>query len=253
MMIGALAPYETSLAGAGPLAMRTDDGEVIVLDVERYLAVSNAADATVIDRCRGPVLDIGCGPGRMVVALAARGIAALGLDIAPMAVELTRSRGVPVLLRDLFARIPGEGRWSSALLVDGNIGIGGDVDRVLVRLRVLLAADGRAVIETAADAATDRTMQVRFARAGVTTGPRFSWAVIGASALRERAVAAGFRVVDTWSVDGRHFVELARDGEPADAVAIAADNVADADGVDTNPAAADADADGACAAVARVA
>jgi SAM-dependent methyltransferase len=210
MMIGALAPYETSLAGAGPLAMLADDGDCIALDVERYLDAVTAADETVLDRCRGPVLDVGCGPGRMVAALAERGVAALGVDIAPMAVELTRSRGVPVLLRDLFARVPGEGRWPTALVIDGNIGIGGDVDRILRRIDRLLAADGRAVVETAADPATDRTMLVRFARAGVTTGPPFAWSVIGGHALAARAGRVGFGLLDAWTADGRHFVELGR-------------------------------------------
>ena len=208
MMIGALAPYETSLAGAGPLAMLADDGDSITLDVDRYLAAVDAADSSVLDRCRGPVLDVGCGPGRMVAALAERGMAALGVDIAPMAVELTRSRGVSVLLRDLFARVPGEGRWPTALVIDGNIGIGGDVDRVLRRLDALLAADGRAVIETAPEPTTDRTLQVRFARGAVATGPRFAWSVIGTDALAIRAARVGFAVLETWSVGNRNFVEL---------------------------------------------
>jgi SAM-dependent methyltransferase len=208
MMIGALAPYETSLAGAGPLAMLADDGDSIVLDVERYLAAVDAADSSVLDRCRGPVLDVGCGPGRMVGALAERGMAALGVDIAPMAVELTRSRGVPVLLRDLFERVPGEGRWPTALVIDGNIGIGGDVDRVLRRLDTLLAADGRAVIETAPEPMTDRTLKVRFARDAVATGPQFAWSLIGTDALATRAARVGFTVLATWSVGHRNFVEL---------------------------------------------
>ena len=208
MMIGALAPYETSLAGAGPLAMLAEDGDCITLDVERYLAAVDAADASVLDRCRGPVLDVGCGPGRMVAALAERGIAALGVDIAPVAVELTRSRGVAVLLRDLFARVPGEGRWPTALVIDGNIGIGGDVDRILARLDALLAADGRAVVETVPEPMTDRTLQVRFAHAGSATGPQFAWAVIGAGALAQRAARVGFGVLGTWAIAGRHFVEL---------------------------------------------
>ena len=210
MMAGALAPYETSLASAGTLSMQTDDGQSIVLDIERYMAECDAADTTVMDRCRGPVLDVGCGPGRMVHALAERGLAALGVDIAPMAVELTRSRGVPVLLRDLFSRVPGEGRWPTALVLDGNIGIGGNVDRVLERLDTLLAADGRAVIETAPDAGTDEALQVRFAYDGVTTGPSFAWSVIGTTALAARAERAGFSLLDAWSCDGRFFAELGR-------------------------------------------
>jgi SAM-dependent methyltransferase len=210
MMIGALAPYETSLAGAGSLHMLADDGDSIALDIERYLAECDAVDQTVMDRCRGPVLDVGCGPGRMVRALSERGIAALGVDIAPMAVEMTRSLGVPVLLRDLFARVPGEGRWPMALVLDGNVGIGGNVDRVLQRLDDLLAPNGRAIVETTPEPLADKTMQVRFARDGVTTGPSFAWSVIGTAPLIARAARVGLFEADTWTTGGRSFVELGR-------------------------------------------
>ena len=36
------------------------------------------------------------------------------------------ARGVNVLERSVFAGVPGQGRWRSVLLLDGNIGIGGD-------------------------------------------------------------------------------------------------------------------------------
>ena len=42
-----------------------------------------AADEAVLDRAQAPVLDVGCGPGRHVLALARRGHLALGVDIAP--------------------------------------------------------------------------------------------------------------------------------------------------------------------------
>ena len=35
-------------------------------------------------------------------------------------------RGGAALRRDVFAPLPGEGRWYTALLADGNVGIGGD-------------------------------------------------------------------------------------------------------------------------------
>lgn len=210
MMAGALNPYESCLATAEALSLQALDGSCIRLDIGRYLADSDAADATVLDRCRGPVLDIGCGPGRMAGALCERGVAALGVDIAPTAVDLTRQRGAAALVRDLFDRLPGEGRWPTALVLDGNIGIGGDVDRLLARLGDLLAADGRAIVETAAEPDRDDRLDMRFAYDGVAIGPAFSWAVIGARALQARVGAVGLVVVDYWSIQGRCFLELGR-------------------------------------------
>lgn len=218
MMVGALRPYESCLASAQALSLRTVDGQSIRLDIGRYLADCDAADRTVLERCRGPVLDVGCGPGRMAGALAERGIAALGVDIAPVAVELTRARGAVALVRDVFDHLPGEGRWPTALVLDGNVGIGGDVDRLLGRLGQILAADGRVIIETVAQTDRDDRLDMRFAPGGVVTGPEFGWAVIGARALLGRAEAAGLTRFAYWSIQGRCFLELGRGapgaGEP---------------------------------------
>src|SRR5262249_38132229 len=99
----------------GPCAPSNGPPEV---DILRWAGPIDHGDASVLARCAGPLLDIGCGPGRFVRALAERGIAALGVDLAVVAVRLTRERGAPALVRDVFARVPGEGRWPTALLVD---------------------------------------------------------------------------------------------------------------------------------------
>src|SRR5947199_13025 len=50
-------------------------------------------DGSMLDRCSGPTLDVGAGPGRLTVALAERGVPALAIDITPGAVLLARSSG----------------------------------------------------------------------------------------------------------------------------------------------------------------
>ncbi len=210
MRIDALQPYESSLTDAGQLALLAADGRSIVLEIDRYLAECDDADRSVLDRCTGPVLDIGCGPGRIVQALTERGVAALGVDIASTAVELTRLRGGAALNRDLFARIPGEGRWPTALVLDGNVGIGGDAGRLLERLGAVLSPSGRAVVETDPDDAADEQLCVRFAMGGVAMGPEFGWSVVGADALLTYGAPLGFYASADWSLAGRRFIELAR-------------------------------------------
>jgi SAM-dependent methyltransferase len=200
---GALAPYERALDDAGPLTLVTDTGHRLELEVARWLAPADDADLTVIERCTGPVLDIGCGPGRFVRALSERGIAALGLDIADTAVTLTRRLNVPALLRSVFDPAPAEGRWPTALLMDGNIGIGGDVARLLDRISRLLIPGGQLLVETARDPHVDRALRVRFSRDGLAAGPAFGWAEIGIEALTARAGAAGYSVTEVWSAGGR--------------------------------------------------
>lgn len=211
MEFGALAPYEEALRSAMPLRLRTRTGDLVALDVGRWLGGIDPADATVLERSRGPVLDVGCGPGRFVAALTARGVPALGVDIAEAAVALTRRQGHAALRRDVFGPVPGAGRWPTVLVMDGNVGIGGDPVRLLSRLVGLLAPGGRLIVETHADPARDEHLRVRFAvDGGRPTGPEFGWAQVGNDALAGYAAAARGRVVETWTAAGRPFAVIAR-------------------------------------------
>ena len=110
---------------ASPPVLRTADGAVIPLLLDRWQASPPLEEAAVLARAVGPVLDVGCGPGRHTQALAERGTIALGIDTSPSAVDAARQRGRPVLHRSVFDPLPREGRGRSAFLIDGNIGIGG--------------------------------------------------------------------------------------------------------------------------------
>jgi SAM-dependent methyltransferase len=203
---GLLVPYELSLALARPLDLLDEHGLVEQLDVGRWLGPADPADHTVLRRCTGPVVDLGCGPGRLVTALSSMGIPALGVDLAGAAVQLTREQGAVALHRDLFARLPGERRWPTVLLLDGNIGIGADPARLLARVERLLAHDGCLLVEADPDDRNDR-VSVRFAHHGRPVGPSFRWAHVGVSGL---ATSGPLHVVDTWCAAGRVFAELRR-------------------------------------------
>jgi len=102
--------YEHALAGRMRPEVERADGSRMPLAVEGWLHES-PGDLSLLDRCEGPTLDIGSGPGRLTVALSERGIPALGIDITPYAVDLARSSGALVMLRTCSAgcRAPGGG------------------------------------------------------------------------------------------------------------------------------------------------
>ncbi|SDJ49293.1 Methyltransferase domain-containing protein [Frankineae bacterium MT45] len=212
MRVGALRPYEDSLLASTPSALSLvgDDETELHLDVARWMAPVDATDTAVLDRCVGPALDVGCGPGRFVRALGERGIAALGVDIADAAVELTRRLGMPALGRSIFDQVPGEGRWATVLLMDGNLGIGGDVPRLLRRISQVMRHNGRLIIEASAERDVDEVLTVRFSAAGSVVGPAFDWARMGVDALQRRAVTAGFYVDEVFVAGERSFVCLRR-------------------------------------------
>jgi SAM-dependent methyltransferase len=187
------AAFDAALRGAPARMVRNDGGEV-GLAVRRWHADAAGDDRWLLDRCTGPVVDLGCGPGRLVVALTRRGIPALGVDVSAAAVARCRARGAAVLHQDLFSTLPG--RWDHVLLADGNIGIGGDPLRLLRRAVALLGPGGTVLVETDPDPAACWAGTARV-HTQVGVGPPVPWAVVGADVLREIAAAAGLEVTAT--------------------------------------------------------
>ena len=185
------------------------DGVRLPQDVRRWTADADAVDERMLDRVAGPTLDLGCGPGRLTAELGRRGVSALGVDLSPVAVRLATARGAAALCRDLFRRVPGEGRWGTVLLADGNVGIGGDPARLLARAARLVAPGGRAVVEVSPDDVENRAL-VRIhagsGEAGVSSP--FPWAVVGSAALHRCAAAVGWSPAETWHDTGRAFTLL---------------------------------------------
>jgi SAM-dependent methyltransferase len=177
------------------------------LDLDTWSQPADAQDLLLLDLCEGPTLDIGCGPGRLTTALAELGHVALGIDVAGDAVTQTRRRGGAALHRDVFDDLPGEGRWRTALLADGNVGIGGNPVALLRRVRALLDPRGQVVLELDSEEGGLRTGWAVLVSRGVTSPP-FRWSVVGIDAIERIAESAGL-VVGAIHLHGRRrFVVL---------------------------------------------
>jgi SAM-dependent methyltransferase len=187
-----------------PASGDTDDA----FDVARWSADADAADLTTLDDETGPVLDIGCGPARMVRAAVDRGLTVLGLDVSPTAVAMAREAGLPVAGGSVFDPLPREGQWNLALLLDGNVGIGGDPTALLTRCAEILTATGSIVVETAPEASLDDSYEAHVVDDQGHASATFPWAEVGREALHRHAERSGLRVAQTWSVDGRTFCRL---------------------------------------------
>ena len=190
-----------------PPVLRTSRGEVISLPVGRWMGEPSPEEHDVLARALAPVLDVGCGPGRHVLTLARQGIVALGIDVAPGAVVLARAQGAPVLERSVFARIPGAGRWATALLLDGNVGIGGDPPSLLRRLASLLRPAGRLLVELEPPGTPSGAQLVRM-EVGGRSGPWFPWARVGVDDAGGLTTGGGFRLMEIWTGGGRWFARL---------------------------------------------
>lgn len=167
-------------------------GEPRSLPVSDWARAADEEDHLLLDRCEGATLDIGCGPGRLSARLAELGHVVLGIDVVPEAVAQAIGRGATALHRNVFESLPGEGRWRTALLADGNIGIGGDPAALLGRARELLDPRGRVVAEVAPPGLGLRTTWAVLTCGEERSRP-FRWSVVGADAVSGLASEAGLR------------------------------------------------------------
>ncbi|MBS4102164.1 class I SAM-dependent methyltransferase [Tsukamurella paurometabola] len=192
--------------------LQTADGHVRRLPVARWHGRDRADDTlirTVAEWCTGPTVELGCGPGRFVAHLLRRQVPALGIDDAPTAIRLTRDRGAAAVQRDVFAPLPGEGRWSHVVLLDGNVGIGGDPDRLVRRALELIEPKGTIMVEVEPAVRGVLREAVRLNVAGGAT-EWFPWARVGADGIGVLAHEARLRIVRRIECGGRMCVELAR-------------------------------------------
>lgn len=191
------------------VVLRAHTGEALELDLGRWHDPATDEEADLLDTVDGPVIDLGCGPGRLVVRLASQRVPVLGVDSSPSAIALARMRGATVLERDIFGPLPGEGRWGTALLFDGNVGIGGDPARLLRRCRQLTGGRGEVVAEVQPPGTGWRRLTAWFERDG-RRSESFAWAVVGADAIAGLARRAGLEVAALAPTpSGRWFARLA--------------------------------------------
>lgn len=201
--------YDRALGGER-CWVRHDDGRVGRLPVGSWLGGRSADtvfDEAIVALCEGPTIDLGCGPGRLVAHLIERGVPALGVDVSATAIDLARRSGAPALRRDVFDPLPGTGRWQTVLLADGNVGLGGDPERILRRAGELLRRGGRCIAEF--DSATTG-INVSWVRleSQETIGPWFRWASVGIDCVPALAARVGLAVADVHPIGPRVVASL---------------------------------------------
>jgi len=201
--------FDRAYAGTDVVSQPTtaSPAATLLLEVRRWSGEADAVDLMVVSRCEPPVLDLGCGPGRMVRALARSGRPALGVDMSAAAVGLSLARGGPAVRRSVADALPAEGRWGTVLLMDGNVGIGGDVAWLLARCRDLVGSGGLVVCEVDPSAERHEVASVVLS-SGALRSPPMPWCRVGAGPLVTAAARLDLSVAEEWASHGRRFVTL---------------------------------------------
>jgi SAM-dependent methyltransferase len=183
----------------------------VALPFRRWHGPVPIEERQVLTWARSPVLDIGCGPGRHVAALVGAGQVALGIDVSAAAVAAATRRGAPAVRVSVFDDVLSAGGWATAVLLDGNIGIGGDPAALLARVHQLLAPGGAALVELDPPDLPAGRFHAHVEYAG-RVGPRFPWARVGPAQIDELAANSRFEMAELRNEAGRWFARLDRVG-----------------------------------------
>lgn len=201
---GSAEPYARALAvGQGKLSVLDVSGAVPAVHyrVQDWLVRANDFERSLLRGARGPVLDIGCGPGRMLVAAEDLGLAAYGVDSNPLAAARARSQGATVFEQSIFDPLPGD--FQTLLLLDGNIGIGGDPQALLGQLLSIAAPGARLIVETDPLKRLEARYQAILVDSAGRSSETFDWARLGSEPLHRHAADAGWTLLGSVERGGR--------------------------------------------------
>lgn len=137
------------------VVVERDDGRVEPMPASGFLADARRwppRDREAMRAVLGRVLDVGCGGGRHLLHLEARGHDCVGIDTSPGAVEACRRRGVADVRRMAVGEVSSDlGVFDTVLLLGGNLGLLGGWEagrRLLGRLSETTSDRGRVVADT---------------------------------------------------------------------------------------------------------
>ncbi len=214
-------PRKVAATRADGVAFEIETGEYFTLD-----GALAELDGLALDRCRGRVLDVGAGAGRHALALQARGLEVVAIDVSPIAVSLCRARGVrdarvfDVMRLDSHEKL---GRFDTIFFGMQTIGVAGGVGtlgRLLGRLASVLAPEGELIVDSSAlreawegddsDTSPGRGEIVLSTRYRGWRGEPFPWLYLSEQDLSSVAGEAGFEMETLGRVSSGEFLAALR-------------------------------------------
>lgn len=172
-----------------------------------------------MDYVRGRVLDVGCGAGRVALYLQEQGFDVVGVDISPLAIEVSRQRGVRDLHLMSITQINAAslGHFDTILMLGNNFGLFGNFRRARWLLRRWLGMttrQGRILAQTLDPYQTTNPdhlayhvlnrergrmggqarIRVRFKK---SAGPWFDYLFVSREEMRDIVAGTGWHIAET--------------------------------------------------------
>ena len=208
------------------------DGVEFEIETEEYFTLGGELaelDALAIERCKGRVLDVGAGSGRHALALQARGLDVVAIDVSPICETLCRARGVREAHQFDVMKLDSEepfGRFDSLLFGMQTIGVAGGsaaLEILIGRLRGCLNPDAELIVDSSGlrdswdgedgDDSPSRGEIVLSTRYRGWRGESFPWIYLDEDSLGWIADRAGFEMEILGRVEGGEYLAALRDVE----------------------------------------
>jgi SAM-dependent methyltransferase len=209
------------------------DGVRFDIETEEYFTLGGelaALDALALEHAQGRVLDVGAGAGRHALALEARGLEVVAIDVSPLCVALCRARGVrEARVFDVMRLDSAEpfGVFDTLLFGMQTLGVAGGVAplrKLLERLRACLAPGGRLIVDSSdlfeawegddSDRSPSRGEIVLSTRYRGWRGEPFPWIYLAEEDLSRIAREVGYAVEPLGRVErGEYLLALHAEGE----------------------------------------
>jgi SAM-dependent methyltransferase len=213
---------------AAPEIIERDDGLVSLTPLGSALyflppAEWRPLERELLQRCRGRVLDVGCGAGRACLALQELGLDVTGIDSSPLAIRVCRERGVrDARVFPISATSRRLGVFDTILMLGNNIGLLGGPERarrLLRRWHAMTSPAARilgATMNPYASAPADHRRYQRWNRARGRLGgqlrirvrhrtfatPWFDYWLASPAELRRAATGTGWRITELLPENG---------------------------------------------------
>jgi hypothetical protein len=128
--------------------------------------------------------------------------------MSSVAVGLSMARGGLALRRRINHPLPAEGRWGTALLIDGNVGMGGDVATLLARCAQLVRPGRLGHLRGSTRCSGGTKAAPLCCGAEDASSVTLPWSRVGGAALLQAAKALDLLLVEEWTAGERVFVAL---------------------------------------------